>query len=189
MTLATLPAPPAAPLLTAAEFARRYAGRYAELIDGIVVELPVPHQPHGSVCILISYHITHWAMAGDQGRVTTNDSFVRVAIDPDRVRGADVCFFSYARLPKGEMPEGLLPVAPDLVVEVRSPSDGWNGVFAKVAEYLTAGVRAVVVLDIATRSASVYRTDARQQMFDADEELAVPDVLPGFAVVVGKLFE
>ena len=42
---------------------------------------------------------------------------------------------------------------------------------------------------IGHRSASVYRNDTRQQIFDAEDELTVPDVLPGFAVIVGKLFE
>lgn len=180
--------PPAA-LLTAAEFAARYAGRHVELIDGIVVEVPVPQQKHGKVCFRAAQAIGNFADTTDSGHVTTNDSFVRTTTDPDRVRGADVCFFSYARLPKGDIPDGLLPVAPDLVVEVRSPSEGWNDVFTKVGEYLTAGVRVVVVLDVPTRSASVYRTDVVQQTLSEDADLAVPDVLPGFAVRVGRLFE
>ncbi len=180
--------PPAA-VLTAAEFVSRYAGRNAELIDGIVVEPPVPQQKHGKVCFRAAQAMGNFADAGDLGHVTTNDSFVRTATGPDRVRGADVCFFSYARLPKGEIPDGLLPVVPDLVVEVRSPSEGWNDVFTKVGEYLTAGVRVVVVLDVPTRSASVYRTDILQQTLSEDAELTIPDVLPGFTVGVGRLFE
>jgi Uma2 family endonuclease len=105
------------------------------------------------------------------------------------VRGADLCFFSYERLPKGKLPEGLLPVAPDLVVEVRSPSDRWNAVLIKVGEYLTAGVRVVVVLDPATASASVYRTDELQQIYHNSDVLTLPEVLPGFSVVVSQLFE
>ncbi len=186
---ATLTPPPAAALLTAAEFAVRCAGRHVELIDGVVVESPVPQQRHGKVCFRVAQALGNFADAADLGHVSTNDSFVRTATGPDRVRGADVCFFGYARLPKGDVPDGLLAVAPDLMVEVRSPSEGWNDVFTKVGEYLTAGVRVVVVLDMPTRSASVYRTDALQQILTADADLTVPDVLPEFAVRVGKLFE
>jgi Uma2 family endonuclease len=100
-----------------------------------------------------------------------------------------VCFFSYERLPKGPVPGGLLNVAPDLVVEVRSPSDGWNDVFIKVGEYLSAGVRVVVVLDMTTRSASVYRKDEFQQIFDNGDSLLIPDVLPGFTAPVARFFE
>ncbi len=119
----------------------------------------------------------------------SNDSWIKTGSNPDTVRGADVCFFSYERQSKGELPEGLLPVAPDLVVEVRSPSDRWNLIFTKVGEYLTAGARVVVVLDASTTSASVYRVDELQQIFHNGDTLMLPDVLPGFSVVVSRLFE
>jgi Uma2 family endonuclease len=188
MTTATQPAPPST-RLTADEFARRYAGQCVELVDGVVQELPVPHQAHGVVCFKAAFVLGTYVVAKDLGDLTTNDSFVVTKSDPDRVRGADVCFFSYERLPKGPIPKGLLPVAPDLVFEVRSPSDGWNDVFIKVGEYLSAGVRAVVVLDMTTQSASVYRKDEFQQIFDNGDELTIPDVLPGFTAPVRKFFE
>ena len=40
-----------------------------------------------------------------------------------------------------------------------------------------------------TRSASVYRNDEFQQVFDNGDELKLPDILPGFSVPVRKLFE
>jgi Uma2 family endonuclease len=83
----------------------------------------------------------------------------------------------------------VLPQKPDLVVEVRSPSDNWSKIFTKVGEYLGSGVRVVIVLDSATTSASVYRPEELQQIFHNGDELTVPDVLPGFAVTVRKLFE
>jgi Uma2 family endonuclease len=188
MTTATQPASPPT-LLTADEFARRFGGRYAELVDGVVQVLPVARQTHGVVCFKAAYALGSHVAAGDLGHVTINDSFVQTASNPDRVRGADICFFSYERLPKGPMPQGLVPVAPDLVIEVRSPSEGWNDVFIKVGEYLSAGVRAVVVLDMTTLSASVYRKDEFQQIFDNGDTLTIPDVLPGFTVPVRSFFE
>src|SRR4051794_15750657 len=121
MSTATPPAP-SPTLLTAAEFARRFGGRHVELVDGVVKELPVPFQEHGKVCFKAAFAIGSHVVANDLGHLTTNDSFVQTTSDPDRVRGADVCFFSYERLPKGPMPKGLFPIAPDLVLEVRSPS-------------------------------------------------------------------
>ncbi|MFO0810857.1 MAG: Uma2 family endonuclease [Gemmataceae bacterium] len=60
--------------------------------------------------------------------------------------------------------------------------------FAKVVEYLDVGVRVVVLLDPKTESASVYRADELQQIFHNGDELTIPDVLPGFAVPVRRLF-
>ncbi|HKB05777.1 MAG TPA: Uma2 family endonuclease [Gemmataceae bacterium] len=188
MTTATQTAAPGT-LLNADEFARRYGGEYVELVDGVVQELPVPHQTHGKVSNWAAFYLSQHVVAMDAGHVTINDSFVKTQSDPDRVRGADICYFSYERLPKGPIPQGLLSVAPDLVIEVRSPSDGWNDVFIKVGEYLSVGVRAVVVLDMTTLSASVYRKDEFQQIFDNGDDLTIPDVLPGFTAPVRKFFE
>ena len=178
-----------ATLMTADEFTARYANIHAELVKGIVKESPVPWPRHGKICSRIDRLIGNHVEAQDLGHVMCNDSWIRTGSNPDTVRGADICFFSYERQPKGELPEGLLPVAPDLVVEVRSPSDRWNVIFAKVGEYLTAGVRVVVVLDPASTSASVYRVDELQQIFHNGDTLTLPDVLPGFSVVVSRLFE
>jgi len=197
MTIGLHPPQPTASLpvtrLTADEFARQYAGQRFELINRVPVELPMPQQQHGKVCYRIAMAIGAHVDAKDLGHMTTNDSFVRVGTkdDPERVRGADICYFSYDRLPKGEMPPGLLTVAPNLVVEVRSPTDPWSEVFTKVGEYLSVGVTAVLVLDPDTRTASVYRNDPQhpQQILNRGDELTFHDVFPGFAFPVSRLFE
>jgi Uma2 family endonuclease len=181
---------PSVPLLTAEEFARRYAGQRFELVKGILKELPMPASAkHGKICATATYLLSDFVLKHDVGHVMSNDSYVKVKSDPDVVRGADVSYYSYERLPKGKVPEGILPVAPDLVVEVRSPNDGWSEIFIKVGEYLGCGVRVVIVLDEVSLTASVYRAEEIQRIFDNGDELTVPDVLPGFGVAVRRLFE
>ena len=180
---------PAVVLMTAEEFARHHGGDCMELVDGIPQELPMASPKHGRICLVTGRLVDEHAEKNDLGRVMCNDSFVQTKTNPDTTRGADVSFYSYERLPKGKIPEGILPVAPDLIVEVRSPSERWNAVFAKVVEYLNAGVRVVIVLDEPTGTASVYRPDELQQIFHNGDELVVPDVLPGFSVPVKRLFE
>ncbi len=184
-------APPSTPpiLMTAAEFAQRHGGDYVELIRGQVRELPISYPKYGKICSRMGHFLYGHVEQRDLGHVMTNDSFVQTRSSPDTVRGADVCFYSYERLPKGQVPDGLLPVVPDVVVEVRSPSERWGELFAKVGEYLQAGVRVVIVLDAATATASVYRPDELQQIFHNGDALVVPDVLPGFSVPVLSFFE
>jgi Uma2 family endonuclease len=182
-------AAPPTPLLTAEEFGQRYNGQYVELVKGVVEEVPVPSLKHGRICLVCARALDEAAERQDLGRVMTNDSFVKTLSNPDSVRGADICYYSFERLPRGPIPDGLLDVAPDLIVEVRSPSNTWSRIFTKVGEYLEVGVRAVVVLDANTASASVYRAEELQQIFHNGDELTVPDVLPGFAVVVRRLFD
>ena len=180
---------PGAPLMSAKDFAQLHGGDCMELVDGIAQELPIASPKHGKICVRTSRYMDEYAEKHEAGHVMSNDSFVQTKTNPDTTRGADVSFYSYARLPKGKVPEGILPVAPDLIVEVRSPSERWNAVFAKVVEYLNAGVRVVIVLDEPTGTASVYRPDELQQIFQNGDELVVPDVLPGFSVPVKRLFE
>lgn len=179
-------APPA--LLTAEEFAARHAHRHAELVKGVLQEYPMPMPKHGFICSRIAYWLTSHIEESGLGRVATNDSWIRTGSNPDTVRGADVSYYSYERLPRGDVPEGLLAVVPDLVVEVRSPSDRWMDLFIKIGEYLRAGVRVVVVLDPTTVSASAYRADELQQVLHNGDTLSLPDVLPGFSVPVARLF-
>jgi Uma2 family endonuclease len=189
ITPAQSASPAPVPLLTAEEFAQRNGGQRVELVKGVVKELPMPFPKHGKICATIARLVGNYVEERDLGHVMTNDSFVKTRTNPDTVRGADVSYYSYERLPKGEVPDGLLPVAPDLVVEVRSPSDGWNEIFIKVGEYLGAAVRVVIVLDAVSQTASVYRQEELQQIFHNSDEVIVPEVLPGFAVAVRRLFE
>lgn len=147
----------------------------------------MPGLEHGELCMKIGAPIYNHVVVHNLGRVMSNDSFVKTG--PDSVRGADVLFYSYERLPKNRpVPRTMHDLAPDLVVEVRSPSDNWTELFAKVVEYLRAGVRVVLLLDPESATASVYRPDELQQILHNGDELTLPDVLPGFTLPIARLF-
>lgn len=177
-------------LLTIEEYLRLPDdGRKTELVRGRVVEVPPTYPFHGYVCSKIGRLVGNHAEAANLGRVMTNDSGVVTERDPDTLRGADVCYYSFQRMP-GPMPEeGYFPVAPDLVFEVMSPSDRWPQVLKKVTEYLEAGVAVVCVVIPSDRSAIVYRNDTKPEPFAADAELVLPDVLSGFRVPLRQFFE
>jgi len=187
MTTSTLT--PATPL-TAAEFFSTYGGdRTVELVKGKVVRCPMPGFKHGEVSLTVGSLVRDFVKQRNLGRVLSNDTFVRTGSDPDSYRGADVCYVSYANLPKEvESPDGPVDLPPDLVVEVRSPSDRLNRLTAKATEYLDAGVTVVIVVDPTTESAAVYRVNEFPMRYSNGDELTVPDVLPGFAVPVKKFF-
>jgi Uma2 family endonuclease len=178
-------------LLTAEEYARLPDdGRCTELVRGRVVEVPNPSIRHGYVCVNVGAEVRDFVRANKLGRVFGNDAGVVTDRGPDTVRGPDVMFYSFHRLPQGPLPEtGYADIAPELVFEVLSPSDRWSRVSGKITEYLTAGVTAVCVVDPQHHTATVYRDDRPPQPFDATATLTFPDLLPGFAVPVGRLFE
>jgi Uma2 family endonuclease len=108
---------------------------------------------------------------------------------PDTVRGADIAYYSYSRLPKGTLPSGYGPEVPELIVEVCSENDRWLEILDKVSEYLSAGVLAVVVLDPEPRIAHVFSADQPPRALKSEEELLLPGILENFRVRVGRFFE
>lgn len=168
-------------LITADEFwALPKSRRPMELIRGRIEYRNVPGPRHGQLCGRAVHFMMSFVESHQLGHVLCNDSGVVTEQDPDTVRGMDVCFYSYARLPKGPLPAKYVDVVPELVIEVRSPDDRWKRILRKVAEYLEAGVTIVCVLDPKTESAHVY---------SADDALTFPEVLPGFSVPVRRFFE
>lgn len=185
--MSTILTPPR--LLTLTEYARLDLPN-TELVRGKVVEVNLPVPFHGWVCANVAGVLRDFVRPNRLGRVMGNDSGIVTERDPDTLRGADVAYYSFARLPAGPFTrDEYLIVVPELVVEVRSPSDRQTAVTAKVAEYLTAGVTVVIVVDPEAGTATVHRAEGSPTVVAADAELTVPDVLPGFRVRVGELWE
>jgi len=177
-------------LLSADEFATLHSHHRMELVKGYPKILPIPGAQHEKVCMTIGRLIGNHVADNDLGHVMGNDTFIQTGTNPDSVRGADVLFIPYDRLPRDQVPPGVLRVVPTVVIEVRSPSDRWPDTVIKVGEYLNIGVGAVLVLDVPTRTVSIFRDqDQWQQILEPEAELTLPDLLPGFAVSVRKLFE
>ena len=187
--LLTAPTTQATPhLVTAEEFVDKYSHDYAELIDGVLKERGMPSLRHGQVCLKAGRLIGNFVEDRQLGHTMSNDSHILIRKNPDTVRGPDLSYYSFQRLPPGPAPEGLSDVVPELVVEIRSPSNTWMAIFSKVGDYLQAGVTAILVLDPDGVTASVYRGTG-QVILHAGDTLTLPDVLPGFAVPVAKFFE
>jgi Uma2 family endonuclease len=178
-------------LMTIEEYARLPDnGRPTELVRGRVVERNLPIPRHGQICSRVGRIIENYADEHDLGDVVGNDSGVVTERTPDSMRGPDIAFYSYARVPRGPMPaRGYLDVTPELVVEVRSPDDRWAEIWEKVAEFLNAGVQIVCVLDDDTRTARLYSADQPERVLHKDEELAFPGILGDFRRRVGDFFE
>lgn len=177
-------------LLTAEEFHRLPDdGRPKELKRGRIVLMNLTAPRHGQICLQVGYLLRRYLEEHPLGHVVSNDSGIITEQDPDTVRGADVAFYSYQRVPPGPLPQGYLPVAPELVFEVRSPGDRWGRIWAKVGEYLEAGVTVVCVLDQVTERCHVYRNEEEVQVIQPQQELTILDVLPDFRVVVRRFFE
>jgi Uma2 family endonuclease len=178
-------------LLTAREYARLAdPDQLTELIRGRLVILPPPYPFHGFVCGRVMLLIGGFIALHKVGYPIGNDSGVITERGPDTVRGADFCFYAYKRIPKGALKKKAdADVAPNLIVEVRSADDSWKKVLKKVGEYLEAGVDVVCVLDVVSETARVYTGDEPETLFERNDSLSLPTVLPGFSAKVREFFE
>jgi Uma2 family endonuclease len=159
-----------------------------DLVRGEVVAMSPGGFRHGKVstrvCRLLAEHCDRQGL----GHVVTNETGIVVARRPDTVRGADVAFISFDRLPRGSEPVGFLEQPPELVVEVLGDDVSWKAMEEKIAEYHGFGVDLAWVLDPRTLSLRAYPRGAAPSLHrDAETVTASPHV-PGFTVRVGDLF-
>lgn len=160
-----------------------------ELVHGAVVEMTPVGGVHGRVSGRVYRCLADHVEAHGGGEVLVGDVGFVLAIvgDPERVRASDVAFVSAARLPEGRLPQGFLRGAPDLAVEVLSPTDNPVEVQQKVRDYLEAGSRLVWVIAPVAATATVYRPDGSARLVREPEALDGEDVLPGFTVPLATL--
>ena len=105
-------------LVTAEEYLRTPDdGRLTELVRGEIVEINRPFTSHGYVCVRVTLLLGQFLEQHRLGRVVSNDAGVVTQREPDTVRGPDVAFFRYSRVPNGPLPEGYWPATPELAVE------------------------------------------------------------------------
>jgi len=174
--------------VTAEEFIQQYDDAPFELDEGQVVETSELSLQHGFVCANIACRLGNYLQEHQLGRVAINNSWVRTLRSPDSVRGPDVQYMSYDRIPKGKVPGGLLEEVPELVVEVRSASDTWKKMLNKSSEYLNAGVKIVLILDPDKAAATIFRGEELPQTLHNGDWITLPDLFPGFSVTLAKVF-
>lgn len=160
-----------------------------ELLKGELRRMSPAGRTHGKVAARVTGSLEPFVEERDLGEVYAAETGFLLARNPDTVRAPDVAFVSAARLRELAPPgEGFFSGAPDLAVEVVSPSDSYGDVESKVLEWLAAGVQVVVVLDPRRTTATVYQTDDEVRFLSASDTLELPRLLPGWSLPLAKVF-
>ncbi len=175
--------------MTAEELLRLpHDGHRYELIKGELKVMTPASPRHGRIANMATFLLTRHVRQHDLGVVYAAETGFKLREDPDTVRAADAAFVAKARIPPEGEPEGYWAIAPDLVVEVVSPSDSAPAVQSKVADWLAAGCRIVWVVYPDTKTVTEYHSWQKVQVLTADQSLEGSDVLPGFVCPVRELF-
>ena len=175
-------------LLTADDLLRLDSqGVRGELIRGVLHETMPAGLRHGEVVAALLAMFWMHIRPSRLGRVFGSDTGVILETNPDTVREPDVAFVSAERLSLDVEISGYCPVAPDLVVEIKSPSDSEREVDDKATMWLSHGVRMVLVINPETGTIRVRQPNLPAVILAMDDTLDVGEVLPGFSCSVREI--
>ncbi len=161
-------------------------GKRYELIRGVLIQKMPTGDPHGETVARISYLIFSYSDENDFGVVRTCEPGYRLESAPDTVRAPDVAWIAHGRIPEGT--QGYPELAPDLAVEVKSPSNSNPEMAAKAQMWLCYGSTIALVLDPDTVSVRIFRPNAEAVTLGQDDTLDLGDLMPGFSTEVWRLF-
>jgi Uma2 family endonuclease len=186
--MATLPA---IKPIKAADVARLKNDKTVEIINGEWMERPMAGELHGALEANLVILLGGFVKASKLGRVYTGNTTFVLEGTPENIitmRLPDVAFVSAARV-KATDRAGFYYQAPDLAIEIVSPSEHTVDTQAKVNDYLRRGTREVWVVYPDTQQISVLRPDGTATIYGVGQHIPGGDLLPGFSLDVTGVFE
>jgi len=184
--MGVMTAPPDIKLITGEELLAMGDIGPCELIDGRIIPMSPTGFEHGNIEVNLSLALKTFVQQRRLGWVVSGEVGIYTRRHPDRVRGADIVFVSKERL--SGPPEGFLEIAPDLIVEIISPTDRWSEMRRKLNEYFLIGVQQVWVVEPEDRAVLVYRSAADVRELSENDTLVGEGMLGGFSLPVADLF-
>lgn len=175
----TLPHPP----MTMVEFLENDLEGY-EYVKGELVPMAAAAIVHGEIGSNVHLLLGLYVRENKLGRLYSLETTFQLG---DRVVKPDIAFVSTKRLSEDKL-KGFA-VAPDLAIEVVSPTDKHYDVTEKALAYLKAGTRLVWVIEPIMKTVMVYRSETDVTLLNYEDTLTGEDVIPGFSCPVTELFE
>jgi Uma2 family endonuclease len=137
----------------------------------------------------ITMQLRLWAKRGRTGVVSdSNGGFI---VPNGAMRSPDAAWVRRERLTNltTEQKQGFLPLCPDFVIELRSPSDPLAPIEAKMREYAENGARLGWLIDPEERRVYVYRPNERVEISDKPDNVSGDPILSGFVLDLMPIWE
>ena len=160
-------------------------GYRQELVRGELIEMPPPGKAHGVISHRFGLSIGSYADINDYGTVGDNHGY-ELESNPDTVRAPDVAWYGPGH--SAELTDGYPEQAPDLAVEIKSPSDTPRMVAERAQMWLDFGSREVWYGDPETTTVTRYQPGQPPEVLGEDDVLDGGDLLPGFSIEAWRLF-
>ena len=176
-------------LMTAEDLLKLPRGRFRyELIEGELKQMSPGGHDHGRIGMDLSAPLHQYVKASKLGKVYLAETGFLLNADPDTVRAPDIAFIRQDRVAQVGRSKGFWQGAPDLAVEVISPSDTLGELEDKVRMWLDAGTRLVWIVSPKMATVTVYRSLTDVEILTETDTLDGGDVVPGFKFPVAELF-
>lgn len=159
-----------------------------ELVRGEVRMTPAPGLAHSRIVRNVFRILDRFVLERGLGEVFGDATGYVIPGLPHTMRVPDVSFVRAGRLQEEAPHRGAAQVAPDLAVEVLSPSETWTAVMEKVDDLFAGGTATLWVVDARRRRVEVLTPLGGRATVAEGGTLDGGDVLPGLAVPVADLF-
>lgn len=159
-----------------------------ELINGELITMPSSGFPHGRTCARLTAPLTQFILDHGLGEVFAAETGYQLTSKPDTVLAPDISFVTKERIKETGAQQGFWPGAPDLVVEILSPSDRPSKVKAKTSRWFVGGARQVWIVDPKTCTVTIHRSSSDSITFSGSDHLEADDILPGFRLSLERIF-
>jgi Uma2 family endonuclease len=163
-------------------------GSRYELVKGELKRMPPTGDEHGGVTMELAATLYQYVKLNNLGRVYAAETGFKLESDPDTVRAPDIAFVSMERIQAAGRIQGYRSGAPDLAVEVTSPSNTRREMAEKAKEYFAAGARLVWIVNPKLKSVTVYRSLSDIITLTEKDTLEGDEVVPGFQISVAEIF-
>lgn len=158
-----------------------------ELIKGEIVAVNPTSYRSARMALRIGRLLDEYAEAHQLGDVVGLDAGFVIFPDENTLVAPDVGFIASHRVPPAADQERFARLAPDLVVEVMSPSDRMTDALRKIDLYLEAGVLLIWLVEPGPRTLTVFEPDHQPVRLAGDQVVAAEVILPGFSMTVDDL--
>ena len=175
-------------LLTIDEFMALPDSTRLELVEGVPVERKLMGGLADYVAMQVAYELIDFCRRTRAGHVFGSETTYRCFGHPDTGRRGDVSFVRAGRFPGEQIPEGVIDIPADLMVEVISPNDTAYNVEAKVVLYLRNGFGEVWLVYPNTRTVHIHRRGEGVRVLDDQQTLRGQGPLEGFESPVARFF-
>jgi Uma2 family endonuclease len=156
-----------------------------ELDEGELITMAPASEDHGFIEIELASRLHQFVKTRGLGRVYAGDTGFRLS--DDTVRSPDVAFVRKERVTELRS-LGFAKGAPDLAVEILSPSNSFRQMTRKVRQYFAAGCHTVWVVHPDRKEVEVFEATGADRTLTSEDILEAPDLLPGFSLSVAELF-